>query len=153
MYVYVAGSAYVAGNGRDIATVQYDASNGSLTWQGTPQYRTYGGTGIDIGVHVEADAYGNAYVTGILNDGSSADYVTIKYDINGVRQWYTPYNGTANGRDDPVMLRVDQSNTYVYVTGNSINSEGRTGIATICYLCSNGSVYNNPKRYDVHGIY
>ena len=66
-----------------------------------------------------ADAAGNVYITGYVNNTASGlDYVTIKYNIAGVRQWMNTYNGPGNGNDVANAICIDKSGN-VYVTGKS----------------------------------
>ncbi len=77
------------------------------------------GNGMDAITAMVVDKAGNVYVTGYAFNGTNDnDYVTIKYNTNGVQQWLTKYNGPGNGNDIPTALFVDKSG-YVYVTGSS----------------------------------
>ena len=75
--------------------------------------------GNDIATSLVTDASGNVYVTGVANNGSTGDdYVTIKYNSNGARQWVATYDGPGSGDDVPNSIFVDKSGN-VYVTGKS----------------------------------
>ena len=77
------------------------------------------GNGMDAITAMVVDKAGNVYVTGYAFNGTNDnDYVTIKYNTNGVQQWLAKYNGPGNGSDIPASLFVDKSG-YVYVTGSS----------------------------------
>ncbi len=85
---------------------------------------------------MSVDKSGNVYVTGYtLNSSTStydADYLTIKYNSNGILQWAKTYdgpNGTDDSDDRASALVVDDSGG-VYVTGYSQNG----GIYDIDYL-------------------
>src|SRR6266498_2680668 len=70
----------------------------------------YNGTGnaIDAIKGMAVDNSGNVYITGSSNSGANSDdYITIKYNSNGVRQWLARYNGTGNGSDVPSSIFVD----------------------------------------------
>ncbi|TKJ39817.1 hypothetical protein CEE37_11105 [candidate division LCP-89 bacterium B3_LCP] len=61
------------------------------------------------------------YVTGtnsIDYANCSSDYITIKYNNNGVEQWLITYNGLANGNDEPTEI-VTTDNLDIYITGHS----------------------------------
>ena len=65
------------------------------------------------------DASGNVYVTGYAdNKTSGTDYVTIKYNSAGVKQWTNTYDGTGNGNDYATAICTDKSGN-IYVTGTS----------------------------------
>jgi len=81
----------------------------------------YNGTGnaIDAIKGMVVDNSGNVYVTGSSNSGANSDdYITIKYNSNGVQQWMARYNGVGSGSDIPVSIFVDAGGN-VYVTGYS----------------------------------
>ena len=78
------------------------------------------------------DNAGNVYVTGSsMGAGTGSDYLTIKYDSAGVKQWEVRYNGAANLDDDAFSIAVDNAGN-VYVTGRSSTGTGNV-IATIKY--------------------
>src|SRR6478672_9092372 len=81
----------------------------------------YNGTGnaIDAIKGMVVDNSGNVYVTGSSNSGANSDdYITIKYNTNGVQQWIARYNGVGSGSDVPASIFVDAAGN-VYVTGYS----------------------------------
>ncbi len=131
--VLVTGSSSGADYNNDYATIKYDPS-------GTKQWVAYfngPGPGYDEATAVEADRFGNVYVTGGSADwGSSGlnsltDFVTIKYDSSGTMLWYARYDGPAHSNDYPWAMTTDASGN-VYVTGSS---EGPSGpdYATVKY--------------------
>jgi uncharacterized delta-60 repeat protein len=99
----------------------------------------------DIVQAMAVDAAGNIYVTGYsyreyffyegyIAYGSHPDYLTIKYNSAGVRQWTARYNGPGDGNDYATALAVDVSGN-VYVTGYS-GSYPHYDYATIKYNSS-----------------
>ncbi|HEV8505133.1 MAG TPA: SBBP repeat-containing protein, partial [Chitinophagaceae bacterium] len=70
----------------------------------------YNGTGnaIDAIKGMVVDNTGNVYITGSSNSGANSDdYITIKYNTNGVQQWMARYNGAGSGSDVPASIFVD----------------------------------------------
>src|SRR5687767_3595845 len=75
------------------------------------------------GWSVETDDSMNVFVTGISDDGSAAssgdyfwDYVTIKYDSNGVFKWLRNFEGNAYHsatNHSRIMQLDDHSNVYL----------------------------------------
>lgn len=74
---------------------------------------------IDWAQDMVLDNSGNAYVTGFGNNtGTGKDYVTVKYNPQGIPLWVKTYNGEENGGDYSFAIALDGQNN-VYVTGRS----------------------------------
>ncbi len=121
MTVDESGNAYVTGrsldntSGYDYATIKYSPS-GETVW-----VRRYNGAANDVdeAYDIAVDNSGNIYVTGKSNgQGGSIDFVTIKYNTDGVEQWVQRYNGTESAYDIAYSIALDDSGN-VYVTGES----------------------------------
>lgn len=117
----------------DITTVKYD-DDGNTLW-----VRSYDGAGNsrDEAATIAVDKQGNVYVAGhSYGSGTSADYITIKYDASGNQQWVNTYDGPVNNIDKAKALGID-GNGNVYVTGvitTFLNEWGNfSSIATIKY--------------------
>jgi hypothetical protein len=125
--VCVTGGSDGNGTGVDCATVKYN-TDGVEQW-----VKRYNGTtnGFDYGRSIGVDVFGNVYVTG-YSEGTSNDYMTIKYDSDGNQKWVHSYNGTGNGSDIANSLAVDHLGN-VYVTGSSQGNGTSTDIVTIKY--------------------
>lgn len=73
--------------------------------------------GTDQLYDMTVDAAGNVYVTGAsVQVPFTADYLTIKYNSSGVKQWEKSYNGIADSDDRAYAIAVDTSGN-VYITG------------------------------------
>ncbi|HYG80501.1 MAG TPA: SBBP repeat-containing protein [Pyrinomonadaceae bacterium] len=106
----------------DIVTIKYDR-NGAQLWAST-----FNGQGqyIDSPKDIAVDASGNVFVTGYSwggresQGGTNYDFVTIKYNAGGARQWVRYHNGTQSRipQDQAFALDLDQAGN-VYVTGGS----------------------------------
>jgi hypothetical protein len=70
--------------------------NGDEVW-----IRRYNGVGnlYDIPSSMKVDNMNNVYITGYsyIDGYSKRDFLTIKYDSNGVQEWVRAYNGTGSG--------------------------------------------------------
>lgn len=137
--VYVTGKSWggldhEGGTEYDYATIKYD-SNGTELW-----VTRYDGPGDsdDRASRIEADLFGNVYVTGV----SESDFATIKYDTNGNQLWLaTTYGAGGNGYHS-TEIALDSSQN-VYISGAAyyryIPGQGAvTGFMTIKYD-SNGN--------------
>jgi uncharacterized delta-60 repeat protein len=77
------------------------------------------GNSADLSVSAVVDNSGNLIVTGYgINSGTGRDFITVKYNSDGVVQWVRTYNGTINGGDYSFAVAIDASDN-VYVTGRS----------------------------------
>lgn len=78
----------------------------------------YDSSGVDQLYDMVVDTAGNVYVTGASIQGSATtDFLTIKYNSSGVKQWEKVYNGTSDSQDRSYAITVDTSGN-VYVTGS-----------------------------------
>ncbi len=143
--VYVVG--YSFGVLSEIAVVKYNSA-GTLQWAArysdTNSYEEYG-------TSVALDEGNNVYVTGyVFTSLLYCDYVTMKYDPNGLRQWVVLYNGSANKSDQAYSVKVNNSN--VYVTGRSESLSNSFDIVTLKYDQNGQQLWEN--RYDglSHGL-
>jgi hypothetical protein len=102
------------------------------------------------------DNNGNIYVTGFMvNNGvnltppnnliENFEYVTVKYDKKGIKQWGNYYKGPVNDSDTPHDIKVDSSGNVI-VTGESDGLGNITEITTIKYNPDGTELWVN--RYD-----
>lgn len=112
--VYVTGTSIGNGTGADILTEKY-SPNGHKLWA-----RRYNGSSnaADYPAAMVVDSSSNVYVTGRATmSANGVNYVTVKYDINGVQQWVKTYN--ASGGEDHAHAIALASDGSVYVTGSA----------------------------------
>src|SRR5689334_4117271 len=82
-------------------TAQSPCRRADIAWTASPSSPL--GPTDDYGKAVTGDARGNVYVAGT----SSIDYVTIKYDSLGTRQWIARHPGANQGGWEIVAILVD----------------------------------------------
>ena len=112
--VDTAGNVYVgttaATNAADFLVLKYDTS-GALLWAATYDG---GPGGFDNLRDLKVDSAGNVFVTGFSTGSADNDIVTVKFSMDGVRQWVSRYNAPANLGDFPVGLALDNlGNAFV----------------------------------------
>jgi len=140
--IYVTGYSYGGfSRGDDFLTIKYDPY-GNVLW--TRDYHYDGDGALSLVLDDEA----NVYVTGVSGTSYNWDYATIKYNTDGVEQWVSRYNGTANGEDWSLSVGVD-SYKNVYVTGFSEGINSDFDIVTIKYNSYGDSLWI--KRYNGAG--
>jgi uncharacterized delta-60 repeat protein len=113
-FVYVTGISASPGLDNDYATIKYN-SDGVEQWVA----RYDGGWYFNDGAHSLAiDRRGIVYVTGASSGGgiNQWDYVTIKYNSEGIQQWIMRYDSPENGDDTGKCLALDDEDN-VYVAG------------------------------------
>jgi len=146
--IYVTGRSDAENGASDFATIKYSA-NGKQLW-----IQRYNGkmNSDDIPECIAVDNNGNVYVTGSCDGTGSfnANFATVKYDSNGVRQWVAKYNGSGNSTDKPESMAIDDYGN-VFVTGFAIGSGTGYDIVTIKYDL-NGvqqwvNIYNSLENY------
>ena len=152
--VYVTGGSEIPGNGLDYVTIKYN-SEGVEQW--VARYNSFESS-TDEAFGIAVDNSGNVYVTGysyIYKLGTYDDYVTIKYNSEGVEQWVARYNSPENNSDRAIDIGVDSSGN-AYVIGFTSGSAPYIDYTTIKYN-SEGveqwvARYNGPDNLADHAM-
>ena len=112
--IYVSGPSFGSGTDYDYVTIKY-SSTGKEVW-----VRRYTGNGPDIPSDMIIDNAGNIYVTGRSDySPERKDFVTIKYNPEGVQMWVSRY--TCIGYETfPTSMETDNLNN-IYITGKNDN--------------------------------
>lgn len=113
--IYVTGYSDGSATNYDYATIKYDP-DGNESW--TTRYNYQSLNGDDWAYSLSLDNSGNVCVTGISTGFSMGDYLTVKYNSDGVEQWNQRYNGPNNRYDQANAVTIDDLGN-VYVTGYS----------------------------------
>ena len=119
--IYVTGTTKgnITNSKNDIVVIKY-SSAGVEQWK-----RVYNGdgNGDDLPSDMILDQLGGLIITGYSSGrNSSADFITIKYDLNGNRLWVRKYNGDSNGNDYAESVVTDGMGGII-VTGKSMGTE------------------------------
>jgi hypothetical protein len=108
-------------------------------------------TGGGIHSKIKLDNQGNIFYAGLAYvSGQGNNYLTVKYNNNGVFQWQQTYNGSGNSDDIPYDLALDKIGN-VYVTGSSFGSSSATDYTTVKYNDSGSEQW--VRRYNPPGNY
>ncbi|HMQ67514.1 MAG TPA: T9SS type A sorting domain-containing protein, partial [Ignavibacteria bacterium] len=115
--IYVSGSIYQTPGSYDYFYAKISAA-GNVEWQGT-----YNGAGnyLDFSYAVTMDNSGNILLTGLSSQNTtsgSEDILTLKISPSGNLLWSRVFNGLANGTDQGIDVKTDNSGN-VYVGGGS----------------------------------
>ncbi|MCX6199564.1 MAG: SBBP repeat-containing protein [Bacteroidetes bacterium] len=98
----------------------------------------YDSGGTDQLYAMSVDASGNVYTTGAsVQVPFTADYLTVKYNSAGIKQWEKSYNGIAGSDDRAYAIAIDAVGN-VYVTGGSAYDNS---IVTIKYSSLGDSLW------------
>lgn len=119
----------------DMITMHY-SSTGTLLWA-----TTYNGSGnsLDAGSYLVIDVAQNVYVTGAsYNASGNSDFVTVKYSSNGVQQWASTFDYSANL--DDAGIKVALKGTNVFINGVVTSSANSYKYSTLTYDQSSGSL-------------
>jgi uncharacterized delta-60 repeat protein len=150
------GNVYVTGTA---STVKYNAD-------GIEQWVADKDSGY-VPIAIALDKSNNIYVTGAVYDFSplfyyTAIYTTIKYDVNGIKQWIARYDGDgpkyAFYLNHSITQAVDNfGNVYVVNTARGVNFESQHCCMDYAIEKYNAAgekqwlaVYNRPKRDHNH---
>ena len=143
------GNVLVAGNSQtntgnisnsDFMVVKYN-STGDTLW-----ISTYNGSDSinnreDKVTAMETDNLGNIYVTGTsFGSTSDLDFLTVKFNSDGVLQWAKKFKGPSNYFDVPLSVAVD-NNSNVFVTGYSRPQGLSPAWVTIKYNATGDSLW------------
>ena len=141
--IYYSASVHDTGSsGYNIATIKVDSS-GSLQWS-----RIYNGgipDGLNLPADIKLDKFDNIYVAGTgYYQTTGNDYLVLKYYPYGNLIWTVNYSGVVTNGGDGISEMLIDSNTNIYVTGNSrkIQNTYRDAV-TIRYNQLSGIVNSN----------
>ncbi|MBK9226317.1 MAG: SBBP repeat-containing protein [Ignavibacteria bacterium] len=79
------------------------------------------------------DDCGNIYITGYTNTSNSKDILTQKYSSSGYLYWSKTYNGSGDGNDEGIQIKLDDDGN-VFVAGHTTGSTTGSDFVLIKYL-------------------
>lgn len=142
--VYLAGNSNEGDSGWDMTLLKYD-SKGKLLWK-----RQYNGPDNkdDYPYALAVDQSDNVIMAGgSVGVKTSMDFLTVKYDANGVRQWTQRADGDSHLDEQVLAMTVDGSGN-IYVTGLTTDNTTKVDYLTIKYNKSGVTqwrrTYNGP---------
>lgn len=143
--ILITGYTIESGNFGNYVTLKYN-SNGDSLW-----VKKFNGpyNENDESYSLTLDGSNNAYVTGrSFGNFNDWDYVTIKYNTNGIQQWILRYPDKIGGGGIAYKVLLDKLNN-VFVTGIG-HSSGFSGFITIKYSQTVEVIQNSgnlPEKY------
>jgi hypothetical protein len=152
--VDAAGNLIVTGYATSLGTankviivIKYEGNTGNILW-----CSKYAGDFNSEANALTVDSNDNVIVTGYTCSSASSgseNYITIKYNSNGIQQWAAIYDGTGEGTDIAKSVVTD-SNNNVIVTGYSKGADCGYDYCTIKYSRNSGA-QSWVARYDGTG--
>jgi uncharacterized delta-60 repeat protein len=146
--VYVTGYSLGSNKKLDYCTIKYNSS-GIQQW--VARYNG-DGNGDDKAFSMKVDNNGNVYVTGSSTSDDiyqTEQYLTIKYNTDGIVQWIKAYNESVVHPEIPKALVLDKNNNII-VTGSATNFETWEDFCTIKY--SNSGVQLWVKQFSLPSV-
>jgi hypothetical protein len=143
MAIDYSGNICIAGYGsltyRDnYLTIKYNPQGDTLWTAIYNSPSTNGGSGASA---ICTDLQNNVFVTGLsITETTHSDYLTIKYNSEGIQQWTARYDGPNHFDDEAQSITVDK-NGYSYVTGNTEYDYNNHIIGTIRYTPNGDSIW------------
>lgn len=132
--IYITGYVYgsvSSTSAEDVYIVKY-TRNGTVLWTANYSSTDLGGNH-DEGTAITVDKNHNVYITGLSvrpNSSGNEDFITIKYNMNGVQDWLMLYdNGSGEQANDVAVDNVGN----VYITGQSAGAGQGDDYATLKY--------------------
>jgi hypothetical protein len=149
---YVSGRTDIGGQQKMIV-IKYDPS-GNIAY--STIYTGPLSNSFDEAHEIKVDGSGNAYVTGISgisNNNTTYDYLTLKLSSSGTVMWGKKYNGNFNSEDNPSSLVIDDAGANVFVGGSSFRIGSIQDYVTIKYNADTGdslaaAIYNAASNID-----
>ncbi len=144
------GNLFIGGHHRDryasiinrYVVAKFDDS-GNHQW--TQQYGSP--LGYNYGADIAIDSLGNSYITGHSYANSShSDYLTIKYDPNGLFCWERRFDGADQESDRGVCVATDSTDSVI-VGGYSV-AETNWRIVTVKYDDDGNQLWTQPYPPD-----
>ncbi|MXN90750.1 T9SS type A sorting domain-containing protein [Flavobacterium sp. Sd200] len=132
------------GNDMDIRVIKY-SPGGVMIWDNTFDN---GNEGIEIPNAMVTGADGSVYITGIAWSGNSVDYLTLKYNSNGVEQWHHTENPTGGETWSEAMAVAVDATDNVIVTGYSPNADGWLNYHTVKYNPEGTKLWEQAYNYE-----
>ncbi len=132
------------GNDMDIRLIKY-TSSGNKLWETTFDN---GKQGLEVPNNLSIDQFGNIYIAGFTWSGNSVDYLTLKYNSNGEKQWHKTENPNGGEFWNEATAVTSDNNGNVLVTGYSPNVEGWLNYHTIKYSQDGVKIWEQAYNYE-----
>jgi len=128
--IIVGGKTTGTTSALDFITIKYNP-DGTEAWKSI-----YNGTGNndDYVITVDVDNNNDIYAGGCsIGANSGLDIAVVKYNSSGVQQWVKRYNGSGNGGDALVGLKVDGAGNIVTAGSTDFGAAQKFNFLTMKY--------------------
>ena len=156
MAIDYAGNIFITGYGfltyrYNYLTIKYNPQGDTL-W--TAIYNSPSTNGGSSANAICIDLQNNVYVTGnsIISTRPEGDYLSIKYNSNGIQQWVARYEGATHLGGTGESIIVDKFG-YCYVSGITEYDFNKLIIGTIKYASNGDSVWVRLYFPPIYHIY
>lgn len=100
------------------------------------------GTALSVGLMgTIVDDAGNTYITSIVGESQNTDILTAMHDTDGNLVWSHQFNGPENDHDQGRGLALS-SDGFLYVVGNTQDSQNRSKVLLLKYDAADGTLIN-----------
>lgn len=131
------------GNDMDISTVKY-SPEGAQLWMSTYNSPNQG---VDVPSAMVSGPDGSIYISGVSWSGSSLDYITLKYNSDGLLSWEARNNGPGEDSWNEATAITTDTVGNVIVTGYSPNNEGWLNYHTVKYSANGTQLWARDYNY------
>ena len=139
--IIVVSNTMITSTNSEVLITKYDP-DGIILWQET---FNGGNSGYDYAIQLKIDNNNNIFIAAAL-ENTTMDFGVLKYDAGGTLIWSNSWNGSANARDIPADIGID-NNENIYLVGGSEAANGFSDYAVVKFNSSGTFVWETTYDY------